>query len=129
FSAPDAWRGNSPQRLRDALAPLRADGTLPDYPLGSDFTPVEQRLARALAWLKDATATRTGKFTTVVSAVLNGRSDDRDALQRMDLEAPQGVGEWIQARLLGQALARTARSGGRNCTSPSSGPRPRRDVA
>ena len=112
FSAPDAWRGNSPQRLRDALAPLRADGTLPDYPLGSDFTPVEQRLARALAWLKDATATRTGKLGTLANAVFNGSSDDRDALQRMDLEAPQGVGEWIQARLLGHALSRAAVGGG-----------------
>ena len=28
------------------------DGPLPDYPLGSDFTPVEQRLVKALGWLK-----------------------------------------------------------------------------
>ena len=42
---------------RAALAPFRADGTLPDYPLGSDFTEVEQRLVKALGWLKANTAT------------------------------------------------------------------------
>ena len=41
-------------------APFRADGTLPDYPLGSDFTEVEQRLVKALGWLKANTAT-TGR--------------------------------------------------------------------
>ncbi|HVS19048.1 MAG TPA: acetyl-CoA hydrolase/transferase C-terminal domain-containing protein, partial [Planctomycetota bacterium] len=34
---------NTPADLRARLAPFRADGTLPDYPLGCDFDAVEQR--------------------------------------------------------------------------------------
>ncbi len=56
FSAPAHWQRNTPQHLAQALAPFRRDGTLPDYPLGSDFTDTEQRLVRALTWLKAAPA-------------------------------------------------------------------------
>src|SRR3546814_5611899 len=55
FLIPSAWSRNTPGRLRDTLAPFRADGTLPAYPLGSDFTEVEQRLLKALGWLKART--------------------------------------------------------------------------
>jgi hypothetical protein len=44
------------------------------------------------------------KLRTVLSAVLQGHSDDREALRRMRLEAPRGIGEWIEARLVGLAL-------------------------
>ena len=57
FSGEPEWSRNTPQRLREALAPFRNDGTLPDYPLGSDFTEVEQRLVKALGWLKRETTT------------------------------------------------------------------------
>ena len=109
FVAPERWRRNSPQHLGATLAPFRADGTLPDYPLGSDFTAVEQRLARALGWLQAATATRGGKLRTVWQALRAAPPDDPDALQRMALEAPHGIGERLEARLLRLALARTAR--------------------
>ncbi|MGY1408522.1 acetyl-CoA hydrolase/transferase C-terminal domain-containing protein [Luteimonas sp. A611] len=109
YRMPEAWSRNSAARVRAALAPFRADGTLPDYPLGSDFDDTEQRLVRALAWLKRRTGSRRAKLATVVSALLERGGDDGDALARMDLARPRGVGEWLQARLLRLALARTAR--------------------
>lgn len=98
---------NTPEHLRQSLAPLRREGLLPDYPLGSDFTPVEQRLVRALGWLKAATATRAGKLGTVARALLGGRGDDAEALARMDLAAPSGLDARLQARLLALALRET----------------------
>jgi acyl-CoA hydrolase len=109
FIPPAAWSRNTAGRLREALAPLRADGTLPDYPLGSDFTPVEQRLVRALAWLKRATASRSGKLATVARALLAGGTLDAEAMQRMDLAAPVGMAARIEARLLALALRETGR--------------------
>ena len=106
FVPPPRWDRNTPQRLAGALAPFRADGTLPDYPLGSDFTPVEQRLVRALAWLQARTATRRGKVRTVLEALRPNAHHDAEALQRMALAAPHGPGERVQARLLRLALAR-----------------------
>jgi acyl-CoA hydrolase len=107
FVAPARWQRNTPQQLQAALAPFRADGTLPDYPLGSDFTAVEQRVVRALQWLKAATATRSGKLRTIAAAVRSGTTDDADAMARMQLHAPTGVGERLEARLLALGLRRT----------------------
>jgi len=104
FVPPDTWTRNTPQRLRDALAPFRKDGTLPDYPLGSDFTPVEQRVVKALEWLQGATATRGGMLRTVARALSTRTPRDTEALQRMALDAPKGMKEYIYARLLGLAL-------------------------
>jgi len=98
--------GNTPARLRDALAPLRADGTLPDYPLGSDFTVIEQRLLKALSWLKANTATPGAKLRTIAKALASKGRDDEEALKRMALDQPKGVSERLYARLLRYALAR-----------------------
>lgn len=100
--------GGSREQLREALAPVRADGTLPDYPLGSDFTPVEQRLVRALAWLKQQTETTGGKLRTMAAAYVAGGAIDEEGLRRMGLDAPSGPQEVMSARLVALALARTA---------------------
>jgi acyl-CoA hydrolase len=107
FEAPAAWRNNTAQRLRGALALLRSDGTLPDYPLGSDFTDVEQRLVKALGWLKARTATPGAKAATVLASLRDGRTAEREALARMQLDSPRGLGETLLARLLALALNRT----------------------
>lgn len=109
-AAPEEWSRNTPQRVSQVLAPFRNDGTLPDYPLGSDFTRVEQRLVRALGWLKANTGTRAGKLRTVARALTGGRADDAEAMQRMALEAPAGLGEKLEARLLALGLRSTRRN-------------------
>ena len=99
---------NTPARVRDALAPFRGDGTLPDYPLGSDFTDVEQRLVKALGWLKSHTATPWAKVATLLASLRAGPSHDREALARMQLEAPRRARDRLLARLVSLALDRTA---------------------
>jgi acyl-CoA hydrolase len=107
FLAPPAWARNTPASLSARLAPLQADGTLPDYPLGSDFTDVEQRLVKALGWLKANTAGTGGKLRTVARALGAGLADDEAAVARMQLAHPHGPGEWLEARLLMLALHTT----------------------
>jgi hypothetical protein len=97
-------RQNSPESIARRLKPFRDSGLLCDYPLGCDFTPVEQRLARALGWLKNATATRSGKARTLWQALLHGGRDDPEALARMQLSQPRGFAEWLESRLLKLAL-------------------------
>jgi acyl-CoA hydrolase len=104
---PARSRTNTPERLRESLRPFRGDGTLPDYPLGSDFDPVEQRLVRALAWLKGSTATPAGRLRTLAAACLRGRTGDAEALARMGLERPRGLRERVAARLTAHAQARS----------------------
>lgn len=55
YEIPAAQRNNTPQRLRSALGPLIAQGDLPQFPSGSDFTLTEQQLLPALQQLKSAT--------------------------------------------------------------------------
>jgi acyl-CoA hydrolase len=109
YVAPVAHADNTPQVLAGRLRPYRQMGLLPDYPLGSDFTPVEQRLAKALGWLRTATAGRVGKARTLVAALAHGDDDggDREAMARMGLEEPAGWRESLEAKFVALALART----------------------
>ena len=101
---------NTPERLSAALAPLRRDGSLPDYPLGSDFTPVEQRLVKALTWLKANTATRAAKLVTIARALSGPRAtspEDLEAVARMGYAQPSGLGETLYTKLVALALRET----------------------
>ncbi|MGG6463371.1 acetyl-CoA hydrolase/transferase C-terminal domain-containing protein [Solilutibacter silvestris] len=108
FVAPPSWQDNTPERVRAALAPFRLDGTLPDYPLGSDFTSVEQRLVKALQWLQETTSTPYGTAKAIVRALASGAPADAEAMQRMALDAPRGLQDRLYARLLGYALKASA---------------------
>jgi acyl-CoA hydrolase len=103
FAREPEWSRNTTHHLRATLAPFRMDGTLPDYPLGSDFTEVEQRLVKALRWLKASTST-TGKKLMTVARAMVATSNDHEALTRMGLASPHGVAEKIEARLVALAL-------------------------
>jgi hypothetical protein len=107
FEAPAAWASNTCHSLTRLLRPYRQMGLLPDYPLGSDFTPVEQRLVKALAWLKDATAGLSGKIATLMAANARIARIDHEALQRMGLDAPKNWRERLDARLVALALSKT----------------------
>lgn len=99
---------NRHEDLAIRLRPLRRSGVLPDYPMGSDFTPVEQRLAKALGWLKAQDTGPLARARLIVRALLAGASDDAEAMQRMGLSAPAGAGQTVEARLLTLALRQTA---------------------
>ncbi|MCY7353773.1 MAG: acetyl-CoA hydrolase [Lysobacter sp.] len=101
------WQRNTPEQRRDALGTFRRDGTLSDYPLGSDFTEVEQRLVKALGWLKANTATTGTKLRTITSALFSTEGKDKEALVRMALASPRSIREQLYARLLGLALRQT----------------------
>jgi hypothetical protein len=109
FAAPAHWKRNDRDLLHRALAPLRADGTLPDYPLGSDFTEVEQRLVQALGWLRAHTATPRAKAAVLAGSMFDGRTAEREALARMRLDRPRGLRERLLTRLVAYALNKTRR--------------------
>ncbi|MDR0182871.1 acetyl-CoA hydrolase/transferase C-terminal domain-containing protein [Lysobacter arvi] len=108
FVLPASAARNTPERLAASLRPFRRSGALPDYPLGSDFTPVEQRLVKALSWLKSNTATRGAKLRTLWRA-LGATALDREAMERMDLASPRGFGERLEAKLVSLALVESSR--------------------
>jgi len=107
FEIPRAWHNNTPERLTARLKPYKQMGLLPDYPLGSDFTEVEQRLVRALQWLRGNTSSRGAKLRTLVRALRTPLSADREALGRMGLAKPAGFKQGLLARLVSLGLGQS----------------------
>ena len=91
-----------------ALAPLRARGLFDAFPFGTDFTPVELKLAGALQWLKQRSARSRGRIGLLWRALRTGaaRPDEVAALERMGLENPQSLAERWQRRLVLTGLRR-----------------------
>lgn len=69
YEIPAAFRNNTPQVLKQRLAKHRSQNLFPEYPFGTDFTPEEQVLAKALRGIK-ARAEATPKWWLVLRALL-----------------------------------------------------------
>jgi acyl-CoA hydrolase len=108
FVIPEAWRRHAPRYLREALAPFQQKGLLPQFPFGSDFTEVEQRLLPALNWLKACGSHWRGRWRLLRAACRPGAaaSDEAEALARMGLDHPVKLADRLQRRLLQAALRR-----------------------
>lgn len=106
FVIPEAWRQHRPQHLRATLAPFRQHGLLPQFPFGSDFTEVEQRLLPALEWLKSSNSNWRGRWRLLRALIRPGSGVDGEveALARMGLTAPVTLSDRLQQRLLQAAL-------------------------
>ena len=105
WQLPQHQRRNTPQALASRMAPLRARGLLPDFPLGSDFTEEEWALAQALKAVKARAAT-TPKWKLLFRAlrVAPAPAELQPALSRMRLLEPRGLEDRIARSLLLDAL-------------------------
>jgi acyl-CoA hydrolase len=113
YRIPDAFRGNTPARLEQALAKHRAGGFFSEYPFGTDLTAEEVVLARALKRLQELTTTRGGKVRVLLSALLSREPPEahRRLLQRMRLASPATFGERMLQRMVAHAIAQVSRPG------------------
>lgn len=103
--SPDAGE-NRPERVAAVFDTCRE--SFPPFPLGTELTNEEAALAEALAWLQDETSTTGGKLRCMASSIF-AKPDDKHsaALERMGFGNPQGAGQRVMRRMLGQALKRT----------------------
>lgn len=111
YRIPAGFRDNLPLRLERSLKAHRDAGRFSEYPFGTDLTAVEIDLARALKFLGVRTSERAGRLRTVVAALgRGGRGPDQSAaLQRMGLDRPRSISEWLERRLVSYALGMVAR--------------------
>jgi hypothetical protein len=106
YEIPAAHRDNHPGRIEAALSPLRDSGLLTDFPFGSDFTPVEQRLILALERLQSAPPLQLARMA--LSGLAAGEAE---ALERMRLGRPATAIEYAYRALVRGALkARNGKS-------------------
>ncbi|ANC01099.1 acetyl-CoA hydrolase/transferase C-terminal domain-containing protein [Pseudomonas putida] len=98
FELSARFTDNTPERLEAIRA--RYAGLFPEYPLGSDFTPEEQDLLRALNWLKSKF--KLSEVLELGKAALDAPEPQAYTahLVRMGLSEPQGLKEELYQRLL-----------------------------
>ncbi|HWM29049.1 MAG TPA: acetyl-CoA hydrolase/transferase C-terminal domain-containing protein [Woeseiaceae bacterium] len=105
YKIPESARRNTSSRLAEVFRSPEFAPYFPQYPLGTDLTPVEQDLAAALTWLKGRTARRWPQIVTLASALLQSPRDDLlPALERLSLDAPRSLRERLLRRLVSYAL-------------------------
>lgn len=107
YEIPLSAHRNTPAVLRAVFQRPEYSRHFPPYPLGTDLTPVEQRLAAALEWLRNNTARPWPRMRTIAVALM-GRpaSDETAALERLDLHDPRSFRDRISQRLVSYALKR-----------------------
>jgi acyl-CoA hydrolase len=107
YRVPDAARNNHPQYLDQRFAPWRTRGLFDDLPFGSDITPEEVVLSKALRGLQAATDSWSGKVGATVRALLANTTAPqlRPYLARMGLTEPRSFGERLQRGLVANAVA------------------------
>jgi acyl-CoA hydrolase len=104
YVIPEAFRHNTPESLRARFAPLQQAGLFPELPFGSDFTPEELKLGRALKYLQARSRSLGGKLRLGLSIWKSPPEEANACLARMGLEQPRDLKEKIYARLVGNAL-------------------------
>ena len=106
YRIPDTARNNLPQRLQERFAPWRKRDLFEDLPFGSDITPEEVVLAKALRGLQAATHSLPGKVSATLRALFADASAPRlqPYMARMALTAPQSFGERLQRGLVALAV-------------------------
>lgn len=101
FTKPDHWSENTKPYIEQKLAPFRDKGFLPNFPFGTDFTPVEQRLIKALDKLKPISKSKLEIMKTAWKGLKKKPdSDDLAALKRMELDSPKNLDERMKAYLI-----------------------------
>ena len=106
FELQKTARNNTPTMIAQALQPARDAGLLPLFPLGSDFSEIEQRLIPALQILKLASST---ELLALFARGIFSSSKDWDCLQRLGLARPSKPVEWLYSALVSGALRRSGK--------------------
>ncbi len=110
YEVPPQTRANRPECLREALAPFQSDGTLPEFPFGTDLTDEEIALKRALGTLREQ-FDREGWRALDVSSALRSLcipSSIESHLARMHLASPTSPREWAMRQVVAYALLETS---------------------
>jgi acyl-CoA hydrolase len=110
YTIPEGFRHNLPERVAAALRAPRARGFFSEYPFGTDLTTEEIVLTRALKHLAAHTASASARARALLCALRHGapQAQHEAALKRMGLQAPRGIGERLQQRLVSWALTASA---------------------
>jgi len=103
YEIPAAFRQNTPQALREKLAPHKA--LFPDFPFGSDFTEQEALLAKCLQKVKSRAA-KESKLKLLFATCTAGAAPAavQPYLERMQLVSAGNIADKVARQLLIEEL-------------------------
>jgi len=106
YKIPPLYRNNYPEVLDSRLKPFKENGMFPLFPFGTEFTDTEISLGKALKKLKMDMETNKLRTLKKISEnfFVKRPSKSMPYLQRMGLEKPSGIKEWILAKMIVMAL-------------------------
>jgi len=107
YKIPDQFRNNYPERLQAAIKPYIKEGMFQPFPFGTDFTPEEIKLGKALRGLKAVMEKKEFKLASIPSALkaLTPPAASKIYLERMGLDKPKSPKETVMQKLVLFALA------------------------
>ena len=99
WHVPDAHRNNLPQALDDKLHPWAQAGLLPDFPFGTDLTPDELHIVRALKKMKHAAQHPAELVSMAVRSLWDSREAPHAYLERLGLDDAHSFKDLFMRRL------------------------------
>jgi acyl-CoA hydrolase len=109
YTIPEQFRNNTPEKLEKILAPARQKGLFPAFPYGTDFTPDEIVLGKALRTFKAAAQESKAKVAkALLSSWFSPAPESAGKyLERMRLDKPENFKEKIMQKVVVNALKMT----------------------
>lgn len=99
WQLPERYRHNLPQVLEDKLHPWAQAGLLPDFPFGTDLTPDELHIVRALKRMKHAANHPAELLTMAVKSLLEPKEAPQAYLERLGLDEAHSFKDLFVKRL------------------------------
>jgi hypothetical protein len=108
YEVPSEFRNNTPERIEALLSSARKDGSLPQFPFGTDFTGEELALLPALSRLNNAQSSALQLLRLIAAGRPWGApaKNERPLLRRLGLDEPRSIKEQVYAALVRGALRR-----------------------
>lgn len=101
YEIPTWARQNTPEAILKLAQAAGFDRHFPPFPFGSDFTREEELLALALGELRAAQSDSLAKILELFKkGLMTKPPKDNTCLQRMKLDHPQGLKEWLFQKLV-----------------------------
>lgn len=109
YMIPEKFRNNTPEKLEKILAPAREKGLFPAFPFGTDFTPDEIQIGKALRTFKaKAEENKFGVMKEIATSWFSSPpSEAKKYLERLKLEKPANSKEKFMQKVVVNALKMT----------------------
>ena len=99
YELPERYRHNLPQALQEKLYPWTMAGLLPDFPFGTDLTPDELHMVRAMKKIKHASEHPVELITMAVRSLWQGKDAPPAYLKRLGLDDAHSFKDLLVRRL------------------------------